>query len=345
VKLTELGEFAFIDRITPGCQAADASRVLRGIGDDAAVIDAGGDLLLVTTDMLIERVHFLRGTISYRQLGSKALAVNLSDIAAMGGVPHEAFISIAIPPTVSVEELDELYDGMKELARSTGVNVLGGDTTGSKADLCLNLVVTGSVPRGEVLCRTGARVGDRILVSGTLGDSAGGLVVLLEGPTVPSAVAEPLLRAHYEPELYLAEARLLAASGAAHAAIDLSDGLASDLRHVCRGSGVGAIVDAPSLPLSAALRALCDATGHDILRLALGGGEDYRLLATVDPGRVAELQAAVAARTGRTLFDIGGIVPGDTIRLRQADGSCRPLEVTGFDHFAKGAPGVPVEGS
>ena len=345
MKLTELGEFAFIDRITPGCQAADAGRVLRGIGDDAAVIDAGGDLLLVTTDMLIERVHFLRGTISYRQLGYKALAVNLSDIAAMGGVPHEAFISIAIPPTVSVEELDELYDGMKELARSSGVNVLGGDTTGSKADLCLNLVVTGSVPRGEVLCRSGARVGDRILVSGTLGDSAGGLVVLLERPDVPDDVAKPLLDAHYLPELYLAEARILAASGAAHAAIDLSDGLASDLRHVCRGSRVGAIVDAPALPLSGALRALCDATGHDILRLALGGGEDYRLLATVDPGRVSELQAAVAAGTGRILFDIGEIVAGDSIRLRQADGSCRPLELTGFDHFAGGAPEVPVEGS
>ncbi len=344
MKLSELGEFAFIDRITPGCQAADPSRVLRGIGDDAAVIEAGGDLLLVTTDMLIEQVHFLRGTISFRQLGYKSLAVNLSDIAAMGGVPHEAFISIAIPPTVSVEELDQLYDGMKALARDAGVNVLGGDTTGSKVDLCINIAVTGSVPRGEVLYRTGALVGDRILVSGTLGDSAGGLVVLLERPDLPDEVAQALLQAHYLPQLYLTEARILATSGAAHAAIDLSDGLASDLRHICRGSGVGAVVDVPSLPLSAPLRQLCAATGHDLLRLALGGGEDYRLLATVDPGRVAELRSTVAERTGRTLFDIGEIVTGDAIRLRHADGTCAPLELSGFDHFTTRSPAAPEEG-
>jgi len=333
VKLTELGEFAFIDRITPGCQAGDPRRVIRGIGDDAAVIEAGDGALVVTTDLLVERVHFLRGTISFRQLGYKALAVNLSDIAAMGAVPQEAFISIAIPPTVSVEELDDLYDGMKDLAAATGVNLLGGDTTGSKADLCINVAVTGSVPRDQVLYRSGARPGDRIVVTGTLGDSAGGLTVLLERPALPDDAAQALLDAHYLPELYLTEARILAASGAAHAAIDLSDGLASDLRHVCRGSGVGAIVDERSLPLSDALRLLCAATGHDILRLALAGGEDYRLLATVDAIRVEELRAEVAVRTGRSLFDIGEIVPGDSLELRRADGTIGALTMSGFDHF------------
>ena len=337
MKLSEIGgEFAFIDRIAPGCERGDPARVIRGIGDDAAVVEVPGGVLLLTTDMLIERVHFLRGTISPRQLGYKALAVNLSDIAAMGAVPHEALISIAIPPSVSVEELDEIYDGMKALAAASRVNLLGGDTTGSKTDLCLNIVVTGSAAPEEILYRSGALVGDRILVTGTLGDSAGGLTVLLERPPIRDDVARTLVEAHYLPELYLAEARLLARSGAAHAAIDLSDGLASDLRHVCRRSSVGAVVDAGSLPLSGELRTLCTATGHDPIRLAVAGGEDYRLLVTVDPGRVDELRAAVAAETGRELFDVGEIVAGEELSLRHADGSATPLALSGWDHFAGG---------
>ena len=344
MKLSEIGgEFAFIDRITPGCERGDPTRVIRGIGDDAAVVEVAGGALVLTTDMLIERVHFLRGTISPRQLGYKALAVNLSDIAAMGAVPHEALVSIAIPPTVTVEELDEIYDGMKALAADSRVNLLGGDTTGSKTDLCLNLVVTGSAAPDEILYRSGARVGDRILVTGTLGDSAGGLTVLLEQPSLPEDVARRLVEAHYLPELYLAEARLLARSGAAHAAIDLSDGLASDLRHVCRASGVGAVVDAGSLPLSDDLRIMCEQTHHDPIRLAVAGGEDYRLLVTVDPDRVEELRAAVAAETGRQLFDVGEIVAGDEISLRTQDGSTTSLALSGWDHFAAGTttdPGV-----
>jgi thiamine-monophosphate kinase len=158
-------------------------------------------------------------------------------------------------------------------------------------------------------------------------------------------VERVLLAAHFEPELYLQEARLLAASGAAHAAIDLSDGLASDLRHVCRASGVGAIVDETSLPLSPALRQLCAAAGRDLLRLALGGGEDYRLLVAVDPSHVGELQTLIAERTCRTLFDVGEIVAGDSIRLRSSDGSCRELELTGFDHFAAGGAAPAGEGA
>lgn len=334
MKLTELGEFAFIDRIAPGCQRGDPARVIRGIGDDAAVVEVPGGVLVLTTDMLIERVHFLRGTITPRQLGYKSLAVNLSDIAAMGAVPHEALISIAIPPTVSVEELDEVYDGMKELAAQSRVNLLGGDTTGSKQDLCLNIVVTGSAAEDEILYRSGARVGDRILVTGTLGDSAGGLVVILEQPSIDEKCARTLVEAHHLPELYLDEARLLARSGAAGAAIDLSDGLASDLRHVCRASKVGAVVDVASVPLSPALRELCSATGRDPLRLALAGGEDYRLLVTVAPDRTDELRSAVAASTGRQLFDVGEIVPGNEILLRQADGGTAPLSHSGWDHFA-----------
>lgn len=334
MKLTDLGEFAFIDRIAPGCEQGDSARVVRGIGDDAAVVEVPGGLLVLTTDMLIERVHFLRDTISPRQLGYKALAVNLSDIAAMGAVPHEALVSIAIPPTVSVEELDALYDGMKALAAKARVNLLGGDTTGSKLDLCLNVVVTGSAARDEILYRSGARAGDRIVVTGTLGDSAAGLAILLDEPNLPAEIERVLLEAHLAPELYLDEARLLARSGAAHAAIDLSDGLASDLGHICRASGVGAVLDLASIPLSDELRAYCSTTGRDPMRLALAGGEDYRLLATVAADRVAELRSAIAEATDRPLFDIGEIIDGSTVQLRGGDGLVTPLAMTGWDHFS-----------
>lgn len=333
MKLRDLGEFAFIDRITPGCDAGDRSHVVQGIGDDAAVTTPVHGVQLVTTDLLIERVHFIRGTISPSQLGYKALAVNLSDIAAMGGTPHDAYVSIAVPADMPVEELDAVYDGMKTLARTSGVNLLGGDTTGSKQDLCINIVVIGSAPRDQVLLRSGAQVGDRIVVTGTLGDSAGGLAVLLSDPTVPAEAAAALLRAHYEPEMYLEEGRLFASSGVVHAAIDLSDGLASDLRHICTRSGVGAVVDLSAIPLSDELRALCNATATDPVVLALTGGEDYRLLATVDPNGADDLRRQVAGATGRELHDIGHIVAGAGILIRARDGTLCPLSGSGWDHF------------
>lgn len=333
MKLKDLGEFKFIDRITPGCDAGDPSHVLQGIGDDAAVTTPVEGVQLVTTDLLIERVHFIRDTISPTQLGYKALAVNLSDIAAMGGTPHDAYVSIAVPAEVPVEELDAIYDGMKRLARATGVNLLGGDTTGSRKDLCINIVVIGSAPRDQVLLRSGARVGDRIVVTGTLGDSAGGLAVLLTDPKITAETAAALLRAHYEPEMYLAEARLFAASGVVHAAIDLSDGLASDLCHICERSGVGAIVDLAAIPMSDELRALCRVTGADPVQLALSGGEDYRLLVTVDPAGVDGLRRQVATATGRRLHDIGQIVAEDGILLRTRDGTLSPMSSSGWDHF------------
>ncbi len=333
MKLKDLGEFNFIDRITPGCNAGDPSHVVQGIGDDAAITTHAEGVQLVTTDLLIERVHFIRGTISPRQLGYKSLAVNLSDIAAMGGTPHDAYVSIAIPPEVPVEELDAIYDGMKDLARASDVNLLGGDTTSSRQDLCINIVVIGSAPHDEVLLRSGARVGDRIVVTGTLGDSAGGLAILLSDPDIPADVAAALLRAHYEPEMYLEEARLFAASGVVHAAIDLSDGLASDLRHICQKSGVGAVVDVASIPTSSELRILCGTTGADPVQLALAGGEDYRLLVTIDPVGFDGLRRGIARATGRELYDVGTIVSEPGIRLQAPGGGLTPLSISGWDHF------------
>jgi thiamine-monophosphate kinase len=333
VKLEDLGEFQFIDRIAPGCVIGDPKRIIQGIGDDAAVVVAPDGCQLLTTDMLVERVHFVRGSITPRRLGYKALAVNLADIAAMGGTPHDAYVSLAIPRDMKVEELDQFYDGAKELAHSCGVNLLGGDTAVSEQDLCISIVVTGSAPPDEVLYRSGARVGDRIVVTGTLGDSAGGLEVLRTKTALPESISAALIEAHHAPALYLEEARILASSGLAHSGIDLSDGLSSDLRHICSRSGVGAVIDAASIPLSEELKALCSAVGKDPIHLALSGGEDYRLMATVDPAGVGRLSREIGAATGRNLYDIGEIVPGDEIVVRQADGATKALTGRGWDHF------------
>jgi len=175
MELSEIGEFGFIRRVSRGCLIRSEG-VERAIGDDAAAFLVPSDeLTLVTTDLLVERVHFLRDATTPFNLGHKAMAVNLSDIAAMGGTAREAFVSTAIPVGCPVEYLDELYDGMKSLAARYGVNILGGDTTGSAADLVLNVTVVGHVRRNEVLYRSGAKPGDAVCVTGPVGDSRAGL--------------------------------------------------------------------------------------------------------------------------------------------------------------------------
>jgi thiamine-monophosphate kinase len=333
VKLAQLGEFEFIDRITPGCLGGDRRRVIQGIGDDAAVVEVPDGCQLLTTDVLVEGVHFLRDNMTLFQLGYKALAVSLSDIAAMGGTPLDAYVSIAVPVDLEVEELDRLYDGIKELAHAQGVNLLGGDTTSSRQDLYIHVVLTGSAPREQILYRSGARPGDRILLTGTLGDSAGGLELLRTAHRLPKSVSEPLIAAHRRPQLYLEEARILAASGLAHSAIDVSDGLASDLRHICARSGVGAVIESGSIPISDELRELCRVLGKDPLRFALSGGEDYRLLVSVDPAGVEPLRQKIASATGRALYEIGKIVPGTEITLYRTDGTRDPLSESGWDSF------------
>ncbi|MEW6114381.1 MAG: thiamine-phosphate kinase, partial [Thermodesulfobacteriota bacterium] len=191
MKLKEIGEFGFIDRIAP-LGNIRAEGVVKGIGDDCAVVSIDGpDYLLVTTDLLVERVHFLMDWAPAEVIGRKALAVNLSDIAACGGLPLDAFISLAIPEGLDVEWLDGLYQGMRGLADSFRVNLLGGDTTGSKSDLVINVAVTGRVPRNEVLFRHTAREGDVIAITGPLGESAAGLDILLRKLQLPADIAEP----------------------------------------------------------------------------------------------------------------------------------------------------------
>ncbi|MBW2133588.1 MAG: thiamine-phosphate kinase, partial [Deltaproteobacteria bacterium] len=234
MNLKDMGEFGWIDRIRENCLIRKDA-VLKGIGDDAAVFQVAPDTAtLVTTDLLVERVHFLKDAASPFDLGYKALAVNLSDIAAMGGTPREAFVSIGIPKDFTVEYLDALYQGMKHLAAEHRVNILGGDTTGSKTDLIINIMVVGTAPPEEILYRHGARPGDVILSTGFLGDSRAGLHLILEGIPLASPHLKDLVLSHLKPYPYVREGRFLARHGGVRSAIDVSDGLSSDLSHILK---------------------------------------------------------------------------------------------------------------
>jgi thiamine-monophosphate kinase len=333
MELKEIGEFGFIRRVSRGCLIRPEG-VTRAIGDDAAAfVIPSGDLTLVTTDLLVERVHFLRNATTPFNLGHKTMAVNLSDIAAMGGVPREAFISTAIPEGCAVEYLDELYEGMKKLAARHDVNILGGDTTSSMADLVLNVTVIGHVARDEALYRSGARPGDAVCVTGTVGDSRAGLHFVLEGGQPPDGPMRTLFDAHILPRPHLEEGQFLASTKAATAALDVSDGLSSDLSHIIEESGVGIRLHADRIPISAALREFCARLNRDPIRFALSGGEDYVLAVTVAPDRLDEVSRGFAARFGRPLHCIGEANGSGRFELVMPDGQVETVAPTGWDHF------------
>jgi thiamine-monophosphate kinase len=333
MKLQDIGEFGFIERISAGGLIRPES-IVKGIGDDAAVIRSpAGEVLLVTTDLLVERVHFLRRATSGFNLGHKALAVNLSDIAAMGGTAREAFVSIAVPENCDVEYLDDLYRGMHHLAARHRVNILGGDTTGSLTDLVINVAVVGTAAESEVLYRSGARAGDVICVTGDIGDSRAGLHLILNDPAAETPDLQALLEAHLLPQPCLEEGRFLATCGAVRSAIDLSDGLSSDLGHILSCSRVGARIEDRRLPLSDNLKVFCRRFGFDPVGYALAGGEDYSLLCTVAPEAADGVVSEYARRFGHPLYTIGEITPGGGFERIGEDGRIRRVASSGWDHF------------
>jgi thiamine-monophosphate kinase len=331
--LREIGEFGFIRRISRGCLIRP-ERVIKAIGDDAAAFTTDpGQIALITTDLLVERIHFLRKEVSGFDLGYKSLAVNLSDIAAMGGTPLESFVSIAIPEDCSLGYLEAIYDGMRDLAGKFLVNILGGDTTTSKTDLIINVVVYGMVAEEQMLCRDAAKPGDIVFSTGYLGDSKAGLHLILHGIAADSADLRKLLRAHLLPEPHVAEGRFLAEHPAVKAAIDTSDGLSSDLGHITEESSVGATLFANALPISDSLKAFCERFDFDPFEYALSGGEDYTLLCTVRPDDASEIARSFQCRFDRPLFRIGVISEGSGMEIVFPDESCKSILPTGWDHF------------
>ncbi len=324
------GEREIIARIR---QAAGSSGdLLVGIGDDCAVYKTDPDRVsLITTDTMVEGVHFDSAWHPPLELGRKAASVNISDIAAMGGLPRFALLSLALTSAFDGQWLDAFLVGFLAVLAEHGVFLIGGDTVQSGHESVLSVTVLGEVAEVELITRKGARPGDVILVSGFLGEAAAGLALCRSG-CAHDPHWQTLVGAHLDPVPLVGLGRVLAASGLVHAMQDLSDGLATDLAHICTESGGGAVVAAEKLPLSSLLRQAAKICGQSSLDWALSGGEDYQLLFTAGEQQVAALRSMVREKTGRELFAVGRITEGQGVFLEEA-GQRREISYRGYEHF------------
>ncbi|MCI0496721.1 MAG: thiamine-phosphate kinase [Thermoplasmata archaeon] len=314
MEISEIGEFGLIDRLV---RRARRRELLVGVGDDAAVMDLREKIVL-TTDMLVEGDHFRTDWSTPVRIGRKAMDSNVSDIAAMGAVPAFAFVSICLREGIDVEFMDLLYSGMYEVAKRYDIDIAGGDTTHG-AIVVINICIVGTVERPVL--RSGASPGQPICVTGPLGGSRAGLELLLAGRTDGPREA---IEKHLDPGCRMDVALEIASVAASM--IDVSDGLASEVNHICDMSGVGAEVDASAVPLAPSTLAAAELLGADPLQWALGGGEDFELVFTANEGRLAGLKVPYTV-VGRTL-------PASKGRWLVRDGKKKPL-AGGFDHFRK----------
>ncbi len=339
--LTTLGEFGLIRQLTRLWPSSSAW-IVNGIGDDAAVLKTRrGHQLLISADGFVEGIHFDLAVQTPKEVGWRAGAATLSDVAAMGGTPLYLLASLAIPAGIPPAHLRALYRGLRDACAPYRVDLIGGDTSSSPSHVFLSLTIVGSVQAKRALTRTRARVGDRLYVTGTLGDARAGLGLLhaqshARGRSGPSAAETFLIRRHVRPTPRIRVGQLLVAKNLARAAIDLSDGLSSDVGHLCTESQVGVEIRGHALPLSRQLRAFARRNNLDPVEFALRGGEDYELLFTA-PARHHQRVLQVAEQTRVPVSWIGEIRPKAFGRqLILGDGRKQRLVNVSFEHFTRG---------
>ncbi len=318
--MAKTGEFGLIEHISTLFGDIPTNNI-EAIGDDCAVIlSTGGKALVITTDLLTEKIHFLREALSPEELGRKSLAVNLSDVAAMGASPVGSLLSLALPADCQGEWAERFMAGYHELSVRYGVPLIGGDTTSSKNSITINVVALGTASRTRIKRRNAARPGDIIAVTGPLGESAAGLRDVLAG-----RFDTPLAHIHHNPIPCVQEGEWLGRRNEVHAMIDLSDGLASDLPHIMELSGVGATVDLDRIPTPCSIKD------------AVTGGEDYKLLFTVKPDRWPILEKAYRKRFGTAPVAIGEITCHERTNTPHIvwikEGKPSPHDWHGFSHF------------
>lgn len=330
-------EFDFIRALR---ERARASSSITGIGDDAAVFQtASGKETVITTDLLVEDVDFRRTSIPPYLLGHKALAVSLSDIAAMGAQPRWSLISIGVPADVwQTDFVDRLYSGLFELAGRYDVLLIGGDTSRTEEKIVIDSIVIGECAAGQAVKRSGAKPGDQIFVTGSLGAAAAGLRLIERGAHLAeqnideedSQKLDHVLLRQLRPEPRVGWGMVLGEERLATAMIDISDGLSSDLNHLCEASGVGALIDSSLLPIDRQVIELCGRRALDPLQLALHGGEDFELLFTVSASNVGRLPRRV---DGAQITRIGE-VRGQNEGVKISEGSrVWELNPGGWKHF------------
>lgn len=321
-RLSEIGEFGFIDRLSR--VFGNGADVLEGIGDDCAVLRSGTSILLVTCDLSIEDVHFRRANTRPEDIGWKSIAISLSDIAAMGGLPRFITVSLAAPPNTDVEWLERIAAGMHEAAQFGGAVIVGGDTTQSREAIVIDTMVIGEAIEGRYLLRHGAKNGDLLAVTGFPGDAAGGLHAQERG----HAAGELVERLH-RPTPRVAEGRWLAQQAGVHAMIDVSDGLGQDAGHIAAASKLGVNIRRDALPIGDALRTYCMAHGLDARDLTLRGGDAYELAMAVDPNVFEALAQQLFGELGVPLTAVGQFSGAfDGVRVDNEDATD-----LGFDHF------------
>ncbi|NKB81481.1 MAG: thiamine-phosphate kinase [Nitrospirales bacterium] len=322
-----------------GTYSSNNPFIAQGIGDDAAILrPRSGQDLLITTDVLCEGIHFDGTTATLPEIGYKAAVANLSDIAAMGGQPQYIVAALAIPPSYSSADIRGLYCGMMEPCHAHEVALVGGDLSASLSKLSISITVLGWANVGRALKRSGAKPGDLLYVTGTLGDSLAGLKILEasrtdKAPRSRKAMERFLIMRHLRPTPRISIGQCLVQARIASSAIDLSDGLSGDIRHLCQASCVGADIDANTLPLSPQCRAYGAQLHVDPIQWALMGGEDYELAFTIPPNKQRGLER-LSQRCAVPLTRIGVITPRRFgIRVVNRDGSCGKLPNTSFEHF------------
>lgn len=334
----DMAEFDLIRKIRDAVGVPGHGTIV-GLGDDAAVFEPSPQLELLTCDAFVEQLHFRREFATFREIGAKCMVANVSDIAAMAGLPTRAVLSVCVPGSVSDDDVMEIYRGALDVCSRYGAEIVGGDTVGSPSGLMISVALLGTVRREQVITRSGAVVGDAVLVTGSLGGSQAGLLSLERRlPDDPQTVQAKLR--HRAPVARVAEARALIEVATPHAMIDVSDGLSSDALHIAEESGVGIMLEVEKVPYHPCLQEVAERLGAEPLDLALASGEEFELVVTLSEAEVERAAEHVMAVTGTPVTRIGQVVDaGEGCGILMGDGSRRRLARSGYEHLKGGMGG------